>query len=345
MASTLSIAQGTAYPVASDWYRMFDTSTTLIETQSLDEARALIGEKISPHDIDILDHGQDLNVRYNGVSNGAFAMLNARMGADVRIKPREAKSFYYAYTPLKGRARVYSREDELDLNEFQTMIVSPENAYQIDVAGQSDRLVIGLEASSFHAYLEMLMLRSLSRPLIFDMRGANQTTSQVWQSFVASIGAALFSTTDTVSRARVMKTFSEATMAMALELFPHNYRDELRNQKMDFDTKRLNVALDYIHANLRRTTTLRDISQACGMSGRNLQLLFKKRCGQSPMDYFKSQKFAMIHDALENASPGTRVTDILDRFDVVASGYFSAQYKQRFGCTPSQSIGRSRLLA
>lgn len=342
MTNILSTAQGMGCPAETDWRRMFDASTALIKTKSLDEARVLIGEKISPHDIDILDRKEDLDVRYRGVSNEQFAILSARMGADVRIKPRDTTRFYYAYTPLKGHARVYSRGDEMELDELQTMIVSPETAYLLDVPGRSARLVIGLEASSLHAYLEMLMLRTLSQPLKFDMRSADEATSRIWQTFIASIGRALFSPAETIARTRVMKTFSEAAMAMALELFPHNYQDALRDQKIDLDTKRLNVALDYIHANLRQTIALKDVSQACGMSGRNLQLLFKKRFDQSPMEYFKTQKYAMIHEALESAPIGSGVTDILGRFDVVASGYFSAQYKRRFGCTPSQSVGRGR---
>jgi transcriptional regulator GlxA family with amidase domain len=88
--------------------------------------------------------------------------------------------------------------------------------------------------------------------------------------------------------------------------------------------------------------TLADLVQAAGVPGRTLLKHFRDSKGVSPMRYLRNARFRHVRQALMKAQPGESVTALAMGFGFTHMGRFAVEYHQRFGESPSETLGRQR---
>jgi AraC family ethanolamine operon transcriptional activator len=97
----------------------------------------------------------------------------------------------------------------------------------------------------------------------------------------------------------------------------------------------------YMLTHLDQPLTLQDLCTAVGAKGRTLQTAFLEVCGISPMAYLKAQRLHGVRLQLQSANPQMiTVMSIATRWGFWHMGYFSRDYKQMFGESPSQTLKR-----
>ncbi|WP_159815982.1 helix-turn-helix domain-containing protein [Cyanobium sp. Copco_Reservoir_LC18] len=101
--------------------------------------------------------------------------------------------------------------------------------------------------------------------------------------------------------------------------------------------------LEWIQANLHAPITATELSRRSAYSQRNLQYLFQRRFGCSPMQWVKRQRLSAVHADLLRAQPGETVGAIARRHGFVQMSSFAARFRESYGLTPSQLLRRSRL--
>jgi AraC-like DNA-binding protein len=104
----------------------------------------------------------------------------------------------------------------------------------------------------------------------------------------------------------------------------------------------LAVACDYIRDNLEKRIGLSDLEQVSGMSARNLQYLFQKQFGCSPMRWLTQQRLESGRKQLINAESRTKITNIASALRFSNLGNFSKLYQAQFGELPSETLARSK---
>jgi len=97
---------------------------------------------------------------------------------------------------------------------------------------------------------------------------------------------------------------------------------------------RLAKAINYIEANFRDDLHLTDIARAAGMSGRQLQRLFKLGTGDTPLAYLHNMRLMRAAEALRDTEK--RVTEVAFASGFNDSNYFSRQFQKFFGVSPRQ---------
>ncbi|HEY7458044.1 MAG TPA: helix-turn-helix domain-containing protein [Xanthobacteraceae bacterium] len=107
------------------------------------------------------------------------------------------------------------------------------------------------------------------------------------------------------------------------------------------DVKR---ALDFIEANVDHDVSVSSIIAASGVPGRTLFMHFRN-CGLgSPMRYLRNVRFGKAREALLRAQPGEGVLEVAVNLDFSHMGRFAAEYRRRFGESPSETLRRRRLV-
>jgi AraC-like DNA-binding protein len=82
-----------------------------------------------------------------------------------------------------------------------------------------------------------------------------------------------------------------------------------------------------------------DIARATNLSVRALEDGFRRHVGTTPMAYVRGVRLARAHDELVEAEPdATTAMAVAQRWGFTHYGRFAAQYRQRFGCSPSQTL-------
>jgi AraC-like DNA-binding protein len=80
-----------------------------------------------------------------------------------------------------------------------------------------------------------------------------------------------------------------------------------------------------------------ELAQAAGVSIRTLQKGFQRVYAQSPMTYLKNVRLDMSHYLLAQRRDDDTVTDVAYSTGFSHLGRFSADYKARFNCSPSNT--------
>jgi len=102
-------------------------------------------------------------------------------------------------------------------------------------------------------------------------------------------------------------------------------------------------AEDYIHAHLKESFSLLDLTEAVGTSPSSLLRAFNTHHGVSPMQYVKRLRLQAVRRSLSSADPQTTtVGHVAVDFGFRQLGRFSAQYRDAFGEFPSVTLRRNR---
>ncbi len=313
----------------------------LFRTKDLDQAHDFLAKKVSPHRIEVVEDIDRLDVHYRGLVNESISLMRIGYGTRVKAQPKEYRNLFFAQTIMRGANRIARGSHEVALQPNQSMMLSPESPYNMDICDDSERLVIGINKDILQRHLETLLFEEVSTPLVFATQVASNQASQIWQNHIANVAQIAFSMQGNMRRNQMLVSYLESTMTTALCVFEHNYSERLSNDPIDGDSTKMRRALDYIHENVRENPTLSDIAKESGVSGRSLQLLFRKRFNQTPLEYFRTQRLHAVKNDLELARQGTRVTDVMLDYGITSFGHFSKQYKEVFGCCPRESLPAS----
>ena len=86
--------------------------------------------------------------------------------------------------------------------------------------------------------------------------------------------------------------------------------------------------------------TVGDIAAAAGVSDRTLQAAFQAELEITPMAYLRGRRLDRARAELADAAmqDRTSVTEVADRWGFGHLGRFAAEYKARFGESPSQTL-------
>ncbi|MFM7592387.1 MAG: helix-turn-helix transcriptional regulator [Isosphaeraceae bacterium] len=80
-----------------------------------------------------------------------------------------------------------------------------------------------------------------------------------------------------------------------------------------------------------------ELALACGVSGRSLQLGFRKYRGYSPSQFFKNLRLEAVHESLKNGENTAPISKIAIDFGFHHAGRFALEYQRKFHELPTQN--------
>lgn len=100
------------------------------------------------------------------------------------------------------------------------------------------------------------------------------------------------------------------------------------------------LAEQHIRDHAHLAPTLGELARAAGVSVRTLNGAFRTYRGCTPMQALREARLQGVRSELLVAPPGTQVRDIAAAWGYAHLGLFAAAYRQRFGESPSATLGR-----
>jgi AraC family ethanolamine operon transcriptional activator len=94
----------------------------------------------------------------------------------------------------------------------------------------------------------------------------------------------------------------------------------------------------YLIENLNAPLTIRDLCTAMGTMERTLHLAFRTHLGTTPKAHLKMLRLNAVRRGLKTAPAGTGVMDVAARWGFFHAGWFSQDYRQMFGESPSATL-------
>lgn len=315
-----------------------------VRTDDIDEARQIYGRLNTPIRSDLLDRRTPFAWRCNAVRVGSILITASAYGGSS-----------------------YSRTDSVQDIFSMTFALSSVGAEGFDGrtrvtvgAGHAAWLASPRSPSSFrygtgYHGMNVTIPRRVMEDALGVLGGAPDRELLRFDSCVSldsGAGAALerlvrFTADEadgedlTLSSPLITARFIDSILFTMLFGQPNNHSSTLRTRPPAPGPRHVRRAAEYLAANADHPIRMRDLTQLTGVSARTLQLGFLKHRGCTPMAFLREQRLELARTKLLTRSY-SNVTQIAHECGFEHAGRFSAQYRARFGETPSSTRAKAR---
>jgi AraC-like DNA-binding protein len=204
-------------------------------------------------------------------------------------------------------------------------------------------VAVRIEEDTLQEHLECLLGHPIRTPIRFSL--GMSLLGGVGSSWRAAVDLLIAETkrADGLLQSPLVAAQLEALILTGLlTAQPHNYTAALRTEPKTPPPRAIRNALEYIHTEYNRAMTTERVAAQAGMSTRALHRGFREHVGCTPMDYLRDIRLKRAREMLAaaDASSALTVTEVALDAGFMHMGRFSAQYRRRFGESPSETLRR-----
>ena len=312
----------------------------IVRSQDIDEASDLIGRVFSPHRLALGSGGGRLDVAHNQVRLRDVSLNVLHYGAEVVIDPGERGDFYLVQLPLTGRARLACGGEDIHADPTVLSVLQPQIRSRMVWSDDCSMILVQVPRGVVH---DRALAAGHHRAPRFALAHSRDVPAvAAWWQAVLDLTRNLDRFGEQWLRHPAAYVAMEEFLLSAFTalLCDHDQDGDGRTGDRG-DERCLRRAREYIHAHADRALTSAEIARHACVSPRTLEAVFK-RCGQpAPLAYARQLRLQAVHEALSQARQAARpvnVTDVALSFGFLHMGRFAAQYRARFGCSPSETL-------
>jgi AraC-like DNA-binding protein len=311
----------------------------IFATRDPEEARAFLRLREFRLDMSAREAAY-LDMRANGVHLPGLYLGSLHYGAAVEIRTDPSYDDYRFVIPVRGRFEAATSRDAIACRPGTAILLSPTLGGSIRTERGNAGLSLFLKGCVLRRHLAALLGEAPKAPLEFAPAIAlGGGYGRSLANYVRATIADLDQSTPLLNPI-MMGLFEQFLMTGLLLAHPHTYSDALRRPQRGAAPRDVKRAIDFIETNLDAPIGLSDIAAAAGVPGRTLLAHFKRYKSVSPTEYLRRTRFAKVRQTLQHAEPEENVTGIAMNFGFNHMGRFAAEYRKRFGESPSQTLRR-----
>lgn len=325
------------------------SSHLVLSSKDIDELRAELGQRFTPHQLNIAKRNHEIDARVCSCAVNRLGLLSFSYGEGVPIDAvvnRDQCSEVVSLNFLaSGAGRLKQHRESSEITADQGLVIDMESPFKLELQGYGGvalicghdalrrhaRSLIGEEAGDVDLRLEKTV--DLTKP-------AGRALKNAVVHAVNEMNGDLGLANNPVS----LTNLENYLLTQFIALHPGSFRNLIESgfapKVMPRNLKR---ARDYIHAHAREKITLDALATHAGCSYRSLQGIFGKVLNVSPMAYLRSVRLEGVRDELLNAdSRHASVAEIANRWGFIHMGRFALFYKKQFGVLPSDTLSRKK---
>ncbi|MBV6756438.1 AraC family transcriptional regulator [Rhodococcus opacus] len=313
-------------------------------TDDFDVLRAKINDAYYPARLEIvggarqLSDAQMLAVRLNHMTVGIV-----RFGADVLIDPGDVGG-YHIDLPLSGSLATSCGGREVLATPQKAAVYTPnEHTYLSRWAADNTQVSIKIDRTALEEELGRILGRPLNKGVRFDI-GFDLTTpaGRRWASTLQILLDTIADPGPVPDPALIAQVshLERALISGLLVNQGHSMSEAILNGGEDADNPAaVRKVLDLLEAAPGAQHTVADLAEAAGVGVRQLQKLFLDRFEMSPSEYVRNLRLDGVRADLLKREPGCTVSEVAFRWGFNHLGRFAQYYEQKFGETPSRTLG------
>lgn len=317
------------------------TAVDLLQSKDLDETRELVSGIFCDHRLTMVERQGQLNYQHRHVRTPAMSLSVMSYGAEVLIAPQALDSFFLVQLPLKGEDRIASGKDAQLSRPGSGTIHCPGQSFAMNWSAECSKLVVRIEHEALERHAMLLLGHMPNRPLHFEttlntLRGGGRA----WEIMVQQLLHGFQRSPELVDHPVMRANFEQLIMSGLLLWQGNSLSAVLERPEQEVLPKHLRMVEDYMRAHLDAPITNELLAEMTGVSLRTLYNSFKKFRGVSPMRYLKDLRMEKVREELLDTGKIRNVTTVATRWGFFELGRFAAEYRKRYGESPSDTLRR-----
>jgi AraC-like DNA-binding protein len=325
-------------PVDEQLTRLLPAAAAVHSTQDLEAASAVLSDSYAELTLRASPAAESFSMRLQCIDlpDMQLAVLDLSH-AWARTVP------YPAYTvcfPIRGRVRASAGQSCSVIAAGHGVVVCPRSGeVESEYLSNDCRIfTVTVEPDALQRELETMLGRPLGSTIRFEFALDVSLCGSLRRS-LALVAGELNDPSGMFGHAATAHRLSRVLMSGLLLGPPHEWSDELRLPAGFEGPHAIRLAVAAIEERPTDMVTVTDVARAANLSVRALEEGFRRHVGTTPMAYVRSVRMARAHAELLEATPeSTTAMIVAQRWGFMHYGRFAAQYRQRFGCLPGETL-------
>ncbi|MES9815386.1 MAG: AraC family transcriptional regulator [Candidatus Thiodiazotropha sp.] len=317
-----------------------------MNTRDPSRACAHLSSLFRPHKLRLSRHNDDIRFTHNRIELDGLSINTLSYGKEITIDaPNNLADSYLVKFTLQGHSEVNQSHNSCTTQAGTICVLNPSMPLKDRMSEDFQMMIVQIQEKLLYAHLAKELGVEVNRPLDFQTVSVSMDTRAA--SFTRLTGLLCDDLSNQCSdfkHAHINKQLGQVLMSLLLMEIPHTYSNFLRQSTLTPAPYFVRLAEDYIHAHLCEQLLLDQLSAVAGVSGRSLQLAFKKHRGVSPMEYIRNCRLDRARELLQKRS-ASNITQIALDCGFNHLSKFSNYYKLRFGELPSDTWSGKHHLA
>ena len=286
--------------------------------------------------------GQPLDLTLNALSVGEVTLSYVQIACDVRM--RFETDNFHVHVPLyvASDSRVGGRE-RAQTSPGRGAVFLPGRTSEVDWHGGCAQLCLIFPRHAVRLHLEAMLGRPARESIEFaPVMDFGTEGGQAWLATIRMVERHARCVAGLLDHAQAVADLERILIFGLLVAQPHNYLDALNCARATEAPSAVRDAIELIQSHPERPWTTLSLAQRTAVSVRCLQEGFRRSSGVPPMRYLRDVRLNRVHDDLRSAQPdSTGVGQIARRWGFQYHGRFAADYREKFGQTPSETLRTS----
>ncbi|WP_434050876.1 MAG: AraC family transcriptional regulator [Roseibium sp.] len=311
------------------------------ETLDVDEARDIVARSFCSHRLERMSAGDHFNACQNRVDGKRVSLNYIRYGADVTIDPGELSDFYLIQIPIAGRADVRNGTRSVCSTPSMGVVLNPDRHTTMRWRAGCEQVLVQIERPYVAEIATRMTGLGVSAIRFHPGLDMKRTAVAVWAKrlrglFGAAAGGHVFRDPKCLQQGQL----EEALVTSLLEAQPNTMSHFVNETPTGAAPAAVKRALTLINERFDQDISLLDICAFARTTPRNLQILFKRELGCSPMEHLQDVRLNFARHLLLADNGNRSVSEIAERSGHRHAGRFSQAYKARFGEVPRETLRR-----
>ncbi|HHR5901210.1 TPA: AraC family transcriptional regulator [Providencia alcalifaciens] len=311
----------------------------LFSSADPEEIKSMVGRVMKPHQFQLLNQHQRLDARMHYIPMGDISLSRLRYGADVVITPGQLEDFFLVQMPLSGSAIIESGGKTVESTPLMASLLSPEESTVMRWNSDNDQFMLRISRSLLERTLVGQLGHTLDKPLVFELGFAWQSCI-AWRTLMNYLIECATRTPDLLQHKLITTQVEQLVSVTLLSTHQHNYLEDSGMRRATIRPRHVRRVQEYLEAHAHEPITVEQLAHIAGVSLRSLYAGFKEFLDISPMQYLRDLRMERVRAELMSGE-ATSVTGVALRWGFAHMGRFSAEYKQRYGESPSQSMKKA----
>jgi AraC-like DNA-binding protein len=290
----------------------------------------------------VRDGSPTFDATLHAVVTGSVSFGHLHLAATTELELAATAPRFLVVTPVRGRTPALCDASAFDATPERAAVVQPGRPVTLLCPAGTAYLVVGIEQQAVLTLLGRLLGRAVDRALVLDAElDLTAAPSSRWNLAVAMLQAELSEHGSLLRSGVGYAPLEEFLISALLYGQPSSYSALLRRPDAPVGHPATAAAQAFIEANLPERLTLAAVASAAGVSVRTLQAAFRSELRMTPTAYIRGRRLDRARGDLAGTggAPAT-VTTVATRWGITHLGRFAAEYRSRFGESPSETLRR-----
>lgn len=311
-----------------------------IRWQEVKAARDDPGLRLGPHQLSLVGRSTQLAAAPRTRTLRNVSVIDIAYGAEVVATPHSTETFILVHISFTGTAVIRAGAEQIHLRPAWVTALDLTKATRMRLSADHTARVVRMQRGSLEAQLRDMLGHPLTERLEFGL-GMDAAGSRTFTEDVAVFTQRL-ETSPEAYESDFAATMTEKNLMTQLLLSTnHNYRSRLTGDAQPEPSMLVRRSIELMHGHPGRDHSLESLARGAGVSARTLERAFQRHKSISPMAYLKTVRLDRAHEDLRAAtSDVVSVGDVARRWGFANRGRFAADYRERHGELPSETLRR-----